>query len=228
MTKTITDIKQGVPGDLRFVEKVVDITSYTASGEPLGAEELGLSKLVGVFVQSIEKAYVFVHDDKNDGKAKAVLQIAGTNAPGTITVTIDGKAITVTVLAHNGEPADTLATIAAKMVTAINAVKGQEYIATSDGVDTVTVLSRRNKATITCTFGAGDTGVTCTPALTYPILRAFKVGGSIANFTPQGTVNDVTHVFTGTPGAVSFTGAMSEASGSEDVGQVKVLAMGYP
>lgn len=52
MTHTVTITAQGVAGDQRYVEALVDISSYTAGGEPI-------PELTGMFVQ-VDSVYTQV------------------------------------------------------------------------------------------------------------------------------------------------------------------------
>lgn len=248
MANTITKVKQGVPGDLRYVFLDIDITTYTAGGIPLGAEEMGLSKLLGFFAQATENPYVIVHDNK-DGRYTANLVLDGEAEAGTLTVVVDGKTLTITTTAHDdAEAPETLATVAAKIAAAILADGdlGKKFTAVAAG-ETVTVKSINHSANHTFVFTDVDSGITVnTLTKVFPIMTAHKIGGSIAAFTPAGTiaaytpagtVDEATHVFTGTEATLTFTGtadtltfngAFAVATTGADIGVIKVMAYGYP
>ena len=63
MTNTITGV--GLPhvsGDLKYKFVLIDITSYTASGEPMTAAEVGFGKIEELFPVSYEKGLTFSWD----------------------------------------------------------------------------------------------------------------------------------------------------------------------
>jgi len=63
MTKTVAAI--GLPhvsGDLKFSLVLIDITSYTGSGEPVSAADVGFGKIETLFPVSYEKGLTFSWD----------------------------------------------------------------------------------------------------------------------------------------------------------------------
>lgn len=83
MTHTITLVKKGVAGDLRYGIYTVDITSYTASGESLLAGEFGMGSIVDFQVQSTENFYDAWYDYTN-----SLLNVYYPSTTHTHTVTI--------------------------------------------------------------------------------------------------------------------------------------------
>ena len=62
MTKTVTIVRRSVFGNMRVTIASVDVTAYSASGEPLSAAELALTSVELVLPVSAEKPYVFWYD----------------------------------------------------------------------------------------------------------------------------------------------------------------------
>ncbi len=77
MAKSITTVKQGTDGSMKYHIFDLDITSYTASGEPLSAMEMGFNVIDHVKAATTENGYVFLYDYTN---AKMLVKMFDNNA----------------------------------------------------------------------------------------------------------------------------------------------------
>jgi len=95
LTKTVTVIRRSVFGNMRVIIASVDVTSYTASGEPLTAAELGLKSIEDLIPVTSENKYVFYYDyasAKLRGWVTSTdTEIAGAVDAGTVRLIAIGK-----------------------------------------------------------------------------------------------------------------------------------------
>jgi len=94
LAKTITVVRRSVFGNMRVRIVEVDVTSYTALGEPLTAAELGLSAVEHAEASSNENHYAAWYDiagAKLRIWAGASAEIAGTTDAGKFRILAIGK-----------------------------------------------------------------------------------------------------------------------------------------
>jgi len=94
LTKTVTIVRRSVFGNMRVTIASVDVTSYTASGEPLSAPNLGLKSVELVQPVSAENPYVFWYDysgAKLRGWDFTGTEITGTTDAGVVRLIAIGK-----------------------------------------------------------------------------------------------------------------------------------------
>jgi len=83
LTKTVTIIRRSVFGNMRVTIAHVDVTSYTASGEPLTAAELGLRSVEDVIPKTAEKSYIWWYDYAG-AKLRAFVSSTGVEVAGAV------------------------------------------------------------------------------------------------------------------------------------------------
>jgi hypothetical protein len=203
MTHTITNVRQGVPGDRRYVIKTIDCTSYPTGGIPLLAGDIGLSNIDFIYAWAKENPqYDAVY--KDTGVPRMVFTMTITTAAtgaGTVAYTIDGVAVNTAMAGDTTD--DTVGECGAKIRAALNA---SAWVTSKFGVSgtagSVILTARDSKSGHTATIGFGTSG-------------CLSSGGVV-------TTQDKLFVYTLTANPAA------ETSNATDIGEVKILAYGTP